>query len=466
MSSGHERLDDIANEDGSSFLLDHRRLIGQRFYVYTWVRALVVLTIVSAAHFARHVLGMRGLDVGALTTLALCMAIYNTAAWALLRRYRDPNMQVPTPRRLFAVAYGAVALDFLSLTVAVWYVGGARSPFAAFYLLHVMVSCILLSRRAALTITALGFGLLASLVIVEWTGAATPQFPLGAVAGVGPLEARSALTLLVVYAMLFSLSAFLLLGLTRSLNRNERRIRLANAALARLSEQRKNFLYIAVHNLRAPIGAVSMLLENMRSGLAGETTEKQRDWLDRSLKRLGDLSDFMTNLQTLSTLETDLIQAEFTNVDLAEIAERLVEEYRDVAEAHRHVLTVEISRPIPPVVGFARLLREALLNYLTNAIKYTPDGGKIVVRVRYEAPRVRAEVSDNGIGISQDDQERLFGEFVRIPATGTDVAQAKGSGLGLSIVKRIVLSHGGRTGVESEKGQGSTFFMEIPALHE
>jgi signal transduction histidine kinase len=243
-------------------------------------------------------------------------------------------------------------------------------------------------------------------------------------------------------------------------------MRLANAELSRLSQQRKDFLNIAAHNLRAPLGAVTMLLDNMRAGLAGATTEKQRDWLDRSLKRLGDLSEFMKGIQTLASLESDIIKTQFSRVDLIAVAGRLVDEYEDIAAERGHELVLEAPERVPPVVGHDRLLQEALVNYVTNAIKYTPSGGRIAVRVLSRPPMVRAEVSDNGIGIAPEDQGRLFQEFFRIPGGGNKTNKVKGSGLGLSIVRRVVLAHGGRTGVESEAGKGSTFFMELPAMVE
>jgi signal transduction histidine kinase len=329
----------------------------------------------------------------------------------------------------------------------------------------VIVSCILLSRRAALVLTACAYSLLAALVLVEWTGLAAPPLPIGAVSGTGRLAGLPALTLLAVHGMLFWLSALLLLGLAGSLRRVEQRIRLANAELLRLSQQRKDFLHIAAHNLRAPLGAVSMMLENMHAGLAGATTDKQRDWLQRSLHRLGDLEEFMTGISMLASLESDIIKSQFTHVDMAAVARRLVEEYSDMAAARRQSLTLEAPDGVPPVVGHERLLQEALVNYLTNALKYTPEGGHVVVRLLHLPPVVRVEVEDDGPGIAAEDQPRLFQEFVRV-AQGAGAAPVKGSGLGLSIVKRIALAHGGRTGVVSEKGRGCTFILELPAHHE
>ncbi len=457
----------MGRDDGADWdAPEYRQVIGESFYVYTRVRALVAAAIVVAALFARHVLRIDALAVGGLSILAGWIALYDAVAWGVFRRYRYPEAPAQAFPRLLAVAYGAVVLDFVSLTIAVWFVGGSRSPFTAFYVLHVIVSCILLSRRAALALTALAWALLIALVAGEWSGLAPPPFPVGAVAGTGPLDDRYALTLVVVHGMLFWLSAVLLLGLTGSLRRVEQRARLANAELTRLSQQRKSFLQIAAHNLGAPLGAVTMLLENMRIGLAGATTETQRDWLDRSLRRLGNVGDFMKGLQILASLETDIIKTEFRPVDVREVAARLVQEYADVAAARGHSLILEVPGAVPAVMGHERLLQEGLVNYVTNAIKYTPDGGHIDVRVLHRAPVVRVEVSDDGPGIAPADRERVFREFERIPGPAKETARGRGCGLGLSIVRRIAQAHGGRAWVEGGKDRGSTFVLELPALRE
>ena len=151
-------------------------------------------------------------------------------------------------------------------------------------------------------------------------------------------------------------------------------------------------------------------------------------------------------------------------MDLAPVVERVVEDQRDLARARRQTLSLFVEQPLPLVVGHERLLSEALVNYLTNAIKYTPEGGQIQVRARTRGARLRLEVIDSGVGIPECDRPRLFREFVRLDHQGTAVAGTQGSGLGLSIVRRIALAHGGDVGVDSEPGRGSTFWMELPAL--
>jgi signal transduction histidine kinase len=398
--------------------------------------------------------------------LAVVIALYNFVPWVMSRPFRERDVGPEDHRRMVLLACGTIVLDYFALTCAIWLVGGCRSPFVVFYLLHVIASALLLSRRAALVLAGLAYGLLVLLVVIEWTGFASPHLPTGSVVGTEALGGRFALTILVVYAMLFVLTCYLLLTLTRAVRSGERRIQIANAELSRLSEQRRDFLHIAMHNLKSPLGAATMFLENIKAGLGGPVTDQQGEWLGRSLKRLEGLTEFLSEMQTLSALENSIISDTYVRVDLTGIAEGLYEEYRDVAEEQGLALALEIQRPVPAVVGHERLLREAIVNYVTNALKYTPRGGHVVLRVLYRKPWVRVEVSDDGEGIASEDQGRLFGEFVRVIKPGSQAANVKGTGLGLSIVRRVVLAHDGRFGVESQEGNGSTFFIALPPLLE
>jgi signal transduction histidine kinase len=458
MAAGTNSGPEVSETSGEGPPLTHRDYLGQRLFLHTRVRLLFALLIALGALFAKYLLGVRDLDLSGLLVLAAVVAGYNAVAWSIGRSLRRPEVVPADHARLVVPMYAAIALDQVALTVGVWLVGGARSPFLAFYLVHVSLGYLNLSRRAALSFTVLAYALLTLLVLLEWLRVLPPELPSGAVEGVEPLDGRFAVTVLVVYGLLFALVSFLLAGIARLLRQGERRIRLANAELSRLSEMRRDFLHIASHNLQAPIGAVTMFLRNLESGLGGPVTEKQAEWIDRSLARLAETTEFMVNLRTLSGLEADMIRAAAEPVNLAEVLRELVEENQDLARERGHTLTLDVPRSLPSVVGHRRLLREALVNYLTNALKYTPEGGKIIVRGLAEKPHVLVEVEDDGVGISEEDQARLFGEFVRVGGK----PKVKGSGLGLSIVKRVVEAHGGTVGVRSAPGEGSTFWLRLP----
>ncbi|HNT89063.1 MAG TPA: HAMP domain-containing sensor histidine kinase, partial [Candidatus Hydrogenedentes bacterium] len=271
------------------------------------------------------------------------------------------------------------------------------------------------------------------------------------------------ITVLVVQGLLFALIALLMTYLMRLLRDGARQLRESNRELDRLSRQRRDFLHLALHNLRSPIGAVSMLLSNLGGGYAGPLNDQQAAWTDRAQHRLRELTAFLHDLESLALLESGDLESYMQDVNLPELLGAVVEENQDLARQHRHALTLELADGLRPVRGVPRLIREAVANFITNAVKYTLDGGRITVRAMNRGRFVRVEVEDNGVGIPPEAQTRLFQEFVRVHKTHAAVAKVPGSGLGLVIVRRIAEAHGGRINVRSHVDRGSIFGFEVPA---
>lgn len=443
-------------------LLPHLDL-RQRLRVLVLVRFVVAFAIVLGAPFASAVVGIEDLAVGSLCLLAAALFLCNLVTYVAIRPYRHSRESAEGARVfLERVLHFSVATDFIGLTVALWLVGGPFSPFKAFFIFNVIIASVLLSRRAAFTHALVAFTLLAALVISTWQGWIPGHYPRGAVAEGTSLSGQYVFTVLMVQGLLIMLTALLTTHLMSVLRDNTQKLVESNLALARMSQLRQDFLHIALHNLRSPVGVASMHLSNLANGYGGPLTESQQDWIGRSQSRLHELTKFLHDLECLAALETGELEQQAEMADIGAIVTELVEDNRDLVERSGHTLAVEAPADRAEVKGIPRLIREALANYLTNAIKYTPDGGRIRIRVLDAAGFVRVEVEDNGIGIAEKDQKRLFCEFVRIPRADTPLGEVAGSGLGLYIVQRIAEMHGASIGIQSREGEGSTFSIAFP----
>lgn len=463
MPSDETQLARAAPESAPHGVLAHDLMVGDRLRLYAYARYFVILLMLGAGLFAVDLMGVEGLSLGALLWLAAGMLVYNTVFLVLSFVGRDPEHSEAAVGRLKRQLAESVLLDFLALTVAVWIVGGARSPLLGCYLFHLVVTAFLLPRRSALLTAALAIALLGSLVLGELAGIIPAQTPVGLINSSEPLSAEYALTVLGVYWTLFVLVSVSATGLVARLRAAERESQHKTLELARLSAMRRQFLLLALHNLNSPIAAATMLLRNLHSGMLGELSSGHKDQLERAMKRLDGMGEFLADLRKISELERADLHEHSTEVSLEFLLGLVFDEYRGQAEARRQTLTAMQGSQSGLVFGVPRLLRETLANYVTNAIKYTADGGEIVGRVVERGDRVRAEVTDNGVGIAPEDTERLFEEFVRVGRTNPAIKHVKGSGLGLALVKRIAEAHAGTVGVDSTPGAGSTFWIELPA---
>jgi signal transduction histidine kinase len=236
-----------------------------------------------------------------------------------------------------------------------------------------------------------------------------------------------------------------------------------NAALDQAGRLKDQFLANVSHELRTPLNSVigfSDLLVTMASA-DSPLTDTQRDYVETISRNGRHLLELINELLDLSKIAAGRVELRLEPLELGPLLREAADSVRAQLEAHKHQLAVE--PPEPPVVLTADRvrLRQVLLNLLSNAIKFTTDGGRITLRARPEnAGRVRIAVTDTGIGIAPADQHRLFQEFVQLDASPS--RRYEGTGLGLALSKRLVELHGGTIGVESQLGQGSTFWFIVP----
>lgn len=440
--------------------LTHSRLLGRRLMLHQRVRAVAALMMAAGALFAHYVLGIHELPMFGLLLLAAVIFAYDGLIYWLARPHLTGSFA--NKQHLEQLMFHAGWLDFLALTATIWMVGGARSPFMPFYLLHLVLSSLMLSRRATLALGGLAYAMILGLILGDLTGALPPYALPGDLAATGHMTWRAALTFATVYGLGILVALYLFLGLAANLRRGEEGVRRRAAELRYLASQRRDFLRVTTHNMRSPVGAAVMFLRNLEAGLGGELNERQLDWTSRALKRLDGLGVFLTEMTQFAALEAGQLEKKIEAVNIGRMLQLIVEEYGDSANERAQVLELEVEPDLPTVEAMPRLLREAVVNYVTNAIKYTPEGGRIQIAGRRVDDSIVIEVLDSGLGIPPDRLENVFEDFGRVESELPDGTKPEGTGLGLSITKRIIEAHGGLVGVESVVGVGSRFRIVLP----
>jgi PAS domain S-box-containing protein len=225
--------------------------------------------------------------------------------------------------------------------------------------------------------------------------------------------------------------------------------------LKELERMKNDFIATVSHDLRSPLSAIHGYASLLEGTLQGES----QDFARRIKIRTQEMAELVNDLLDLGKIEAG-VEADRVPCRIDQIVHSTLEATRITAEVKKLTLRGDLGPVERPVLGDAKQLRRALENLISNAIKYTPQGGTVTVRLRQKGERVTVEVEDTGIGIPRDALPRLFEKFYRVPSVRT--SETPGTGLGLAIVKAIVEQHGGQVWVESQVDKGSTFGFSLP----
>jgi signal transduction histidine kinase len=227
-----------------------------------------------------------------------------------------------------------------------------------------------------------------------------------------------------------------------------------------LEQLKTDMIRIASHDLLNPLGIANGFVELVRMDVYERMTEAERDYVEmiaRQLDRMQRITDDILSLERIQQLAHDPLK---DDIELNALAERAVEAHRAQAAAKAQTVALALAPLELRIRGDSNQIYEALVNLITNAIKYTPEGGAISVAVTASEGHGLIEVRDTGYGIPADQQSRLFQPFFR--ARIDEAQSVDGVGLGLHLVRNIIERHKGRMFFQSIYGQGSTFGFELP----
>jgi signal transduction histidine kinase len=229
-----------------------------------------------------------------------------------------------------------------------------------------------------------------------------------------------------------------------------------------LNRNQYEFMRVVSHDLRSPLTAMQGFADMFRMGMVGDLTEKQIYFIDKILAGIAQMSSIVENIGDAGRFdpETGFYEMQRDPTDLSELAREIVQNHILPAEKQELSLLMEIADDLPIINVDHNMITRAVTNLVDNAIKYTPNGGKVVVAIARDDRSVTINVSDDGYGISEENQRKLFQPHYRIPRK--EHKKVKGTGLGLFIVRSVAQRHGGDARVESVLGEGTTFSIVIP----
>lgn len=246
----------------------------------------------------------------------------------------------------------------------------------------------------------------------------------------------------------------------KTLMRRDEELSKANERLMTLDHAKSEFVTIAAHQLRTPLSALKWAQQMLLDGEAGAVSEQQRLLLGQSQESVRRMVVLVNDLLAADHLEYGKVTYNFASACPEDILQSMAAELKPMADEHHISVVCDFQGKRSTVQADVERIKEAFLNIINNAIKYSPEGGKVVIASTYGMGKVSLSITDSGIGIPLADRERLFEKFVRME--NAKKVDANGSGLGLFIAKKIVDAHGGTIWFSSTEGTGTTFYIELP----
>ena len=237
-----------------------------------------------------------------------------------------------------------------------------------------------------------------------------------------------------------------------------------NTNKARIEKTNPDILSTTTHELRTPLSIIREFVSIVYDEVPGPINDKQRGCLESALRNCDRLATLINDILDVSKIESHRITVDRQKINIGSLISEVIRDYTPKCEKKSQILTLECPESLPEVLCSPQEISQVILNLLSNARRYTPEGGRIMIKVDSEDEYVVVHIIDTGIGISQDQLTMIYEKFVRVESIQSDTT--KGAGLGLTISKGLVELNGGEIHVKSELGKGSEFCITIPIYNK
>lgn len=356
-----------------------------------------------------------------------------------------------------AVLQIQIIIDLIILTILLHYAGGIGNPIYLFYVFHVVLSSIIFPGFIPLIYATLTVFSFISLIFLEYNGY-IGHYCLFRVCNHENLDYIYLVVL--IFTITVYVTAYICMAFMRTYRKIKQQIDQKHRELIESDKQKTKFFRFASHELKSPIIAIKSSLDSFLRNYGDEVDDRAVNLIKRAEFRATQMLEMTQELLELSRNRALIRKRKVEKINIPLLLNEIIQQESVTAKEKKQKIVYDISENIPLVPAEKNDIIKIFGNLINNAIRYTPEGGRIDITARTEKGFFVFEITDTGIGISKEDFDKVFGEFYR-----SELAKKMvnfGTGLGLSLVKQLVESYKGTIKIESEINKGTTFTVKIP----
>jgi signal transduction histidine kinase len=426
-------------------------------YWLTRLRWIAIVCVPVCTYVAGNVfdIALREVPLYAVATL---LFVYNVAVVMLLDQAVKADRQVPS-RTVKRIIHLQICADLILLTVLLHFSGGIENPVAFFFIFHMVIASILLSARESYSQATFAVLLFGFLVLLEHKQYISHYCLKGFVRHCSQESTLYVLGTFAVFTTGLYVAVYMANYIAIRLKHTEHAYREANVMLQEKDRIKDEYVSRVTHDIKGHLATIQGCLAVVVDRMTGKLDDQEADLITRAHIRSIKLTNFVRALLRLTQMRLSN-KLEMADFSLGEALRNATGAVKAKAADKSITLNCNINSSAERICGNQFSIEEMVTNLLLNAIKYTPANGTISASVESDESSMLVTISDTGIGIPKEEQDRIFDEFYR--ATNAKRAERDGTGLGLSIVKYIVERHGGQISVESEQGRGTVFKLTLP----
>lgn len=418
------------------------------------LRWIALVGVSATIFFASRVLKL-SLALTPLYAIAASLAAYNLILLIIVSRIKKTE----SPAAINRITNAQISVDLLCLTGLLHFSGGVENPFAFYFVFHMIIAGILLSRRASFLQATFTVLLFCAMAASEYSGI-FPHHGLGKFSGQDLYNNFIYVSgVSFVFISAIYIAVYMATSISQRLREREKILEETNTLLKKQDLLKSEYVLRVSHDIKEHLAAIQGCLEPVAGGITGKLNPKQLDLVQRAVHRTAKLMFFVKALLEITRIKLTK-EVKMGYFYFQDVLSEAIVYIASKAEDKNITLNSVVEHSIDRIYGAQEYIQETIVNILANAVKYTPCNGKIDIRVTDRGNEILIQIKDTGIGIPEDELPKIFDEFFR--ASNAKEVEKDGTGLGLSIARQVIERHNGKIWVESVQGKGSTFHIELP----